>query len=152
MIFGHFGTRIWTKVHLVLKTRFWTKIHLGLGTRIWTKSHIRLKTRNYLNIHLIFKLKYMARCKSIPILLWLLIFWIISKTRDKLIDEKCRTFTTQKQFKKLNKIKEEAKSETNGTEGIAAALGKSDSVNFISNGTMVLQSHQVGCGLDGVVG
>ena len=62
-------------------------------------------------------------------------------------------FTTLKQFKELNKIKEEARSETNGTEGIAAAvLGKSDSVSFRSNGTVVLQHHRVGCGLDGVMG
>ena len=69
------------------------------------------------------------------------------------IDEKGSTFTIQKQFKELNKIKEEARSETNSTEGIAtAALGKSDSINFRSNGTVVLQRHQVGCGLDGVMG
>ena len=37
-------------------------------------------------------------------------------------------FTTLKQFKELNKIKEEVRSEINGTERIAAAtLGKSDS-------------------------
>lgn len=40
-----------------------------------------------------------------------------------------------------------------GTEGIAtAALGKSDSVSFRSNGTVVLQRHRMGCGLDGVKG
>ena len=50
------------------------------------------------------------------------------KNPGQTIDEKGSTFTIQKQFKELDKIKEEARSEINGTKGIAAAaLGKSDS-------------------------
>ena len=74
-------------------------------------------------------------------------FWIKPKTRDKLTDLQL------KHFKELDKIKEEARSKTNGIEGFAAtALGWSDSVNFRSSGTAVLQWHQVGCGLDSIMG